>query len=92
MSKSPTTLLRIQSPIPKLPTISPSPAAAASFQSSLFATCRPWLEISFSFTSPYTFGEATLRITSNLGHVLSRQLLHIRPFHPLPQPPWSSIE
>ena len=53
------------------PTPSTTFSRARSVTSSYFATRRPWLELIqpfSSFTRPFTFGEATLRIKSNLNH------------------------
>ncbi|KAM1122637.1 hypothetical protein TB2_004035 [Malus domestica] len=53
-------------------TASPEPfSRARTTTQSFFATRRPWLELVYplsSFTRPYTFGEATVRIKRNLGH------------------------
>ncbi|KAB2636724.1 PRA1 family protein F2-like [Pyrus ussuriensis x Pyrus communis] len=53
-------------------TATPEPfTRARATTQSFFATRRPWLELVqpfSSFTRPYTFGEATVRIKRNLGH------------------------
>ncbi|XP_009367738.2 PRA1 family protein F2-like [Pyrus x bretschneideri] len=53
-------------------TTSPEPfSRARTTTQAFFATRRPWLELVqplSSFTRPYTFGEATVRIKRNLGH------------------------